>query len=274
MTVNPFLDPAARGILYGTADRLARRTTALLTAKIAGGNAADTIAGLAASALAPLPAGVAVLDVGCGRGSTTRRLADSLAPTRVVALDAAPALLADARLECCSSSRIAHVCGDFHRLPFADHKFGLTIAAFCLYHSPTPHHVVAELARCLTAEGVLVAATKSAGSYRELDHLVAAARLDPDAERRPSLYQAFHSDNMAEIIAASLTVEQVWHEVHRFRFRDLAHFASYLSTTPKYHLPVHVSASPTVLARALAAAIDDGPVETTSTVSYAVARKR
>ena len=40
---------------------------------------------------------------------------------------------------------------------------------------------VAEIARCLRPGGVAVLVTKSLDSYAELDHLVQAANLDPDA---------------------------------------------------------------------------------------------
>ncbi|MFC4518322.1 class I SAM-dependent methyltransferase [Streptomyces ehimensis] len=37
------------------------------------------------------------MDIGCGRGTTTRTLAEQLRPTRLVGIDLAPALLSDAR---------------------------------------------------------------------------------------------------------------------------------------------------------------------------------
>jgi SAM-dependent methyltransferase len=73
------------------------------------------------------------------------------------------------------------------RLPLADRACDLIVAAFCLYHSPEPASVIAEIARCLTRDGTAVIAVKSADSYRELDRLVAASGLDPAAESRPSL---------------------------------------------------------------------------------------
>lgn len=270
---NPFLDPAKRKQLYGSADRITRRTDALLAAKTAGRDAAVVIADLAAHALRPRLRQLTVLDVGCGRGSTTRRLAERLHPESLIAADAAPALLTDARDRLGGRPGLRWVAADFHHLPLPSARLDLAVAAFCLYHSADPAAAVAELTRCLRPGGALVLATKSADSYAELDHLVAAAGLDPAAVSRASLYETFSSQNLRQSLRQELQVEQVIHETHRFRFTDLAHVARYLATNPKYQLPAHLRGSPDALARALAAAVPDEPVHTASTVSYAVARR-
>ena len=137
-----------------------------------------------------------------------------------------------------AGSRLAGALrADFHRLPFPDGSCGLIVAAFCLYHSPDPASVVAEVARCLTCDGTAVIAVKSADSYRELDRLMAASGLDPAAENRPSLYQAAHSRNITDLAATGLSVRQVVHETHHFIFPTLADAAGYLATSPKYDLP-------------------------------------
>ncbi len=270
---NPFLDPAQRDQLYGSPGRLTRRTDALLTAKTAGRNAADVIADLAATALHPRPANLAVLDVGCGRGSTTGRLADRLHPETLLAIDAAPALLADARTRHGARHGLGWVAADFHHLPLPPARLDLAVAAFCLYHSPRPAAAVAEVARCLRPGGVLIFATKSADSYADLDALVVTAGLDVAAASRPSLYQTFNTKNLLDAVPAEVEVDQLIHEIHQFRFRDLAHVARYLATNPKYQLPAAIRGSPELIALALAAAVPDGPVHAHSTVSYAVARR-
>jgi SAM-dependent methyltransferase len=270
----PFVDPAlARGFLYATAERLAQRTTALRRAKRAGRHVDEVIAGLATTRARPRPGGV-VVDLGCGRGTTTKALAERLPRFRLVAVDIAPTMLLATRARVTDHSAwVRFVCGDFHRLPFHDAAVDLVVAAFCLYHSARPELVLREIARCLAPGGTAILVTKSADSYAALDQLVAASGLDPAATTRPSLYATAHSDNLPELTASVLQVDRVIHEEHRFRFADLAHLAEYLATSPKYHLPERLHGDHRALAIALRARLPDRPVSTSSTVTFVIAHR-
>ncbi|PKV84234.1 class I SAM-dependent methyltransferase [Streptomyces sp. TLI_146] len=268
---SPFLDSRlATGSLYRTQQRLAERTQALLAAKVCGRPAAQVVAAHAAHAL-PRP-GATVVDIGCGRGASTVALAQALPRPRIVAIDASAALLAATRTRLHQHGLTgATVQADFHRLPLHDHTAHLAVAAFCLYHSPRPELVVREIARCLTPGGTVILATKSADSYRSLDHLIVRAGLDPHAEARPSLYAAFNSANLRSTVEGVLQVKTVEHETHRFQFHDLAHTAAYLATSPKYQLPPGLANNAAALTDRLRQALPDGPVTTASVVSYLVA---
>lgn len=267
---NPFTDPAeVQGPLYAAAGRLASRTSALHRARVSGRHAANVIANFAADAANPTPAVIA--DIGCGRGTTTLTLAGRFPRARIAAIDLSAALLTAARNRTDSPGRAVAVRADFHRLPLADLSCDLIVAAFCLYHSPDPAGVIAEIARCLTGDGTAVIAVKSASSYRELDRLMAASGLDPAAERRPSLYQAAHSGNITPLTETGLAVRQVVHETHTFTFPALADAAEYLATSPKYDLPPSLAGSADALAAALAMSLPDQPITATSVVTYLVA---
>jgi ubiquinone/menaquinone biosynthesis C-methylase UbiE len=265
---NPFTDPAqVEGRLYTTADRLASRTSALRRARVSGRHAADVIADLAADATIPAPGVIA--DIGCGRGTTT--LAGRFPRARIAAIDLSAALLTAARNRTGSPGRAAAVRADFHRLPLADRACDVIVAAFCLYHSPDPASVIAEIARCLSRDGTAVIAVKSADSYRELDRLMGTSGLDPAAESRPSLYQTAHSGNITSLAETGLAVRQAVHETHLFTFPALADAAEYLATSPKYDLPAGLAGSADALATALAARLPDQLVTATSVVTYLVA---
>jgi ubiquinone/menaquinone biosynthesis C-methylase UbiE len=269
-----FVDPTAvRGRLYATPGRLAQRTGALHRAKIHGRHCAQVIADMAVEAIPPNRSRLTIADLGCGRGTTTRVLAERLQPRRIIALDLSAPLLATASSRLEAFGAVGFVCADFHRLPLRDATFDLIVAAFCLYHSHRPATVIADIARCLTPGGTVLLVTKSADSYRKLDQLVAASGLDPHATERPSLYATAHSDNLADLTATALDVQQVVHETHRFRFADLAHVADYLSTTPKYALPDKLRADPAALAAALKGRLPDRPLTTDSTITYVMATR-
>jgi SAM-dependent methyltransferase len=266
----PFTDAAVvRGALYATAGRLARRTAALHAAKVSGADAAATIADLAAEST---PAGPVVCDVGCGRGTTTLRLAARLSPARLVALDQSPALLAVVRDRLAEAGgRVETVRADFHHLPLAAASLDVVVAAFCLYHSPRPARVVAQIARCLSPGGRAVLVTKSADSYHQIDRLVAQTGLDPQARERPSLYATFHSDTIAEITATALRLTHLLQQRHVFRFDGLDHLAAYLATSPKYRLPAHLAGDAAGLAEELRRRTRQRRLTATSTLTYAVA---
>jgi SAM-dependent methyltransferase len=270
MPATPFTDPdLVAGPLYATAGRLAQRTGALHAAKISGDNATTTIVDLAAQFA---PDAAVVCDIGCGRGTTTVQLARRLAPGRLIAVDQSSALLATVADRMADAGlAVETVCADFHHLPLPETSVDIAVAAFCLYHSPHPENVVAEIARCLAPGGRAVLVTKSADSYHEIDQLIAEAGLDPQAISQPSLYESFHSATAAEIAATALRVGRVVHQQHVFRFSGLDHLAQYVATSPKYRLPEHLVGEASPLADELRRRIADQPVTTTSTVTYVTA---
>ncbi|MEU7033676.1 class I SAM-dependent methyltransferase [Streptomyces sp. NPDC046237] len=273
---NPFLDPARQAELYGHASRLAGRSNALMRAKTAGHPVPDTIVGLVRSQHGRPDRLGLVLDVGCGRGTSSLTLAQELRPRRVVGLDAAPALIEQAlqRARRLPGLPVSFLQGDFHHLPVPAGSYDVVVAAFCLYHSPRPQTVVAEIDRALAPGGLAVLVTKGPDSYREMDQLVAAAGLDPRAEEHESLYVSAHSGNLAELAAVSLDVLAVKDEEHSFTFDGHDHVAEYLATNPKYDLAPGLYGNPGALAATLHEFVPDRPLTTQSLVTFVVARSR
>jgi SAM-dependent methyltransferase len=267
---NPFLDPArVHGDLYADADRLSRRTSALRTAKIAGPVVADTIVDLLTGYIAY---GSTVADLGCGRGTTTLAIANAFG-CRLTALDSSASLLNTAAARFTDARvRIETVVGDFHRLPFEPGSLDAAVAAFCLYHSPRPADVVAEIGRSLRPDGIAVLVTKSADSYHELDQILVDTGLDPDAAAKPSLYTAFHSGNAAAITTEHLDVRSVIHHKHVFLFTDLALLAQYICTAPRYQ-PGALSHDVGAIANVLHRWASTRAITLTSTVTYVLAAR-
>lgn len=94
MNTNPFLAPGRQAELYGDASRLAGRSHALMRAKTSGRPVPDTVVQLVEIYSGNRESLGLVVDIGCGRGPSTRFLAEQLRPARIIGLDAAPALIA------------------------------------------------------------------------------------------------------------------------------------------------------------------------------------
>lgn len=270
---SPFTHPVTTSGLYRDESRLAARTSALHHAKVGGRPVAEVIADLATEHL-PNPRQAIVADLGCGRGTSSRILAARLRPRHLLAIDSSQAMLTAARDRMADvPAAVTYVRADFHRLPLDEEVCDVVVAAFCLYHAPDPRPVIAEIARVLAPGGVVIMVTKSADSYRALDHLVAAAGLDACATERASLYETAHSGNLEVLTAPILPIIGVEHEEHRFAFSGLDHVAAYLATTPKYELPPTLANDPDAIATVLRLRIADGPVVATSTITYVIAGK-
>ena len=271
-SATPFTDRAlVAGALYAAPERLAQRTTALHRAKVSGADATDTIAALAADAD---PAPYVIIDVGCGRGTATVRLARQYPSAAILAVDQSPGLLTVVRDRLRAQHRRAALAADFHHLPLPAASADLALAGFCLYHSPQPEHALAEIARCLRPGGLIIATTKSADSYHAIDALIATSGLDPGADQRPSLYQTFHTGNAEAVAtAAGLTVQRRIDQQHTFEFTDLDHLAEYATTCPKYRLPANLTDAAS-LAAELRRRVPNATLTAASTVTYLIAQRR
>ncbi len=144
---NPWIDP----------DRLPSEE-ALSLAQFINGRAAvpDQAAAHAAlvDALSPLP-GERLLDVGCGTGVITRRLAPLVGEAgEVVGADISRVMLDFAR-ECSAGLPIRYEQTDGVRLPFADASFDGASLARTLLHVTHPHETLVEIRRVVRTGGRL-----------------------------------------------------------------------------------------------------------------------
>jgi len=150
---------------------------------------AENSAGYLLAALRP---GLDLLDVGCGPGTITVDLARLVAPGRVVGIDRAPEVLAQAGAHASGQGvSIDLRVGDVYALPFPDASFDVVHAHQLLQHLSDPVRALAEMRRVLRQDGLLAA--------RDGDYACFAwAPLDPWLTRWLELYRAVARRNGGE----------------------------------------------------------------------------
>ena len=85
--------------------------------------------------LSQVPAfAVSVLDIGCGRGRLTKKLAAH--NREVTGVDLSPEMIARARKEAQGAQKLTFLCGDFLERDFTAQQFDCVISAAALHHMP------------------------------------------------------------------------------------------------------------------------------------------
>ena len=154
--------------------------------------AAEAVLGLLRGPLPGRPS--RLLDVACGTGTVTRRLAAALPGTRVTGVDLTPGMARRAAARLPGAVLVA----DGRRLPFPDAAFDVVTSVWLLHlfeHAADVRAAVAECARVLRPGGVYVTTVDKASAHdvgSDIDEVLAARprRPTPDAAFAVDLYAA------------------------------------------------------------------------------------
>lgn len=109
-----------------------------------------------------------ILDVGAGTGVFSQALSRRYGKSRVLALDLAPRMLAQARRRKGWFSRQGFVCGDAESLPIADASIDLIFSNFTLQWCSELDRTFAEFRRVLRPGGLLMFSTLGPDTLKEL----------------------------------------------------------------------------------------------------------
>lgn len=137
--------------------------------------------------------GLTLLDIGCGPGTITADLAELVAPGRVVALDNAPDVLADARQLAGERelSNLEFAAADVYTMDYPDDGFDIVHAHQVLQHLPDPVAALREMRR-VCRPGGLVAVRD--GDYGAMTWYPPA----PELDSWQTMYQAVARANGGE----------------------------------------------------------------------------
>ncbi|HEY5160027.1 MAG TPA: methyltransferase domain-containing protein [Gaiellaceae bacterium] len=113
------------------------------------------------------PAGMLVLECGCGTGAQTVHLAASSPEAEIVSADIEPESLeqARARVEAAGYGNVSFQVADVFDLPFAEQSFDHVFVCFMLEHLPEPERALACLRCVLKAGGSITAIEGDHGSW-------------------------------------------------------------------------------------------------------------
>jgi malonyl-CoA O-methyltransferase len=107
-----------------------------------------------------------ILDLGCGTGWFTRKLASQYPNAAITGADLAPGMLQQAKA--CSSETIRWLNADAEQLPLPDNSTDLIYSNLMIQWSTRPEAVLAECQRILKPGGILAISTLLEGTLEEL----------------------------------------------------------------------------------------------------------
>lgn len=147
------------------------------------------------------------LECGCGTGRFWEN--DALARSLSITLtDLSPGMVdeATARARQLGFADVMSEACDVQAMPFGDDAFDVVIANHMLYHVPDPDRGVAELARVVDRDGVVLAATNGYGHMREVNEAIA----EVFGAHGEGLYEVFGIDT-GEARLREQFASVVWH---------------------------------------------------------------
>jgi trans-aconitate 2-methyltransferase len=207
----------------------------------------------------PLEGHETVLDAGCGSGRVTERLLERLPEGRVIAADAAPSMLAEARRRLERfGDRVRYVECDLSRPLPVDEQVDAILSTAALHWVPDHDALFANLAAVLRPGGRLVAQCGAAGNIASV--LRAVADL---GETWPGPWTfATPEETRARLAAAGFVDVDVWLHDEPTRFEPGEPLETFLATVVlRAHVDRRPEAERAGFVRAVAQRLPDATID-------------
>ncbi len=157
-----------------------------------------------------------ILDLGCGPGDIPLALAEARVGERVVAVDAATAMLKWAKRRADASEaahRLALIRADAKALPFPDRSFDAAISNSILHHVANPHNFWSEVARTVSPGGqVFMRDLRRPRTIEDADAIVDTYAQNESEMLRGEFFRS---------LCAAYTVEEVRHQLDKAGLSEL-----------------------------------------------------
>jgi len=180
-------------------------------------------------AILGLESGVRVLDVGCGPGAVTRKIAERVKPAEVLAIDIDPLFL-EAAKKLAKSIGVRNVrfeLGNAENLKYPDQTFDVCYCRLVLSHLENPSGAVSELRR-VTKKGGLVASSDDGGAFYapplpKLDlltkrmHRALFRSREKREKQNESIFSVFSSAGLESIVVQHIPIFASHQNVEKLR---------------------------------------------------------
>ena len=141
----------------------------------------------------PLPPGIDILEVGCGRGGGVKLIREAFSPRNVFAVDLDPKMLHRAKsfLNPAINGRLILIAGEAVRLPIRDAVIKVAFCFGLLHHVLYWRDGLAEFARVLGPRGFFYFEEYYPGSYQNIVTRHILKHPTEDRFTGPDLFEAF-----------------------------------------------------------------------------------
>ncbi len=110
---------------------------------------------IVAAQFSNLPPGTRVLDLGCGSGQGTLRVAQRNPEAQVLGVDLSPSQIGRAEKSGAGVANLSYLVGDAMNLPLPDERFDLVLSVASIKHWPDPLRGLREMVRVCRPGGQL-----------------------------------------------------------------------------------------------------------------------